>query len=100
MQPAADCRDSPRGRIVLLARLLRLELSDLSPSRSDELLVRVGVPGQTPASVRRLGQKDPGAVHQRGIGGRLRDDGREPFDHGELLITIEAPAFVRTWTRT
>jgi hypothetical protein len=78
-----------RQPISLLARFLCLAFSDLSPSRSDELLVRVGVSGETPATVGRLGQEDPSAFGEPRITRRLNDKSGESAHNGELLVAIE-----------
>jgi hypothetical protein len=66
-----------------------LQVGDLGTSRSDELCVGVRVATKTPSAIRRLGQKDPGTVGERGITGRVRNERGESADHGELLVTIE-----------
>jgi hypothetical protein len=65
------------------------ELGDLGPGGGDELLVGVGVAVQAPPAGHRLGQQHPGAVSERAVARRLRDDGGEPLDDSELLAAIE-----------
>src|SRR5512132_1659940 len=54
------------------------------------VLVRVGVPCETPPAVGRLRQEHPGTVGERGVPRRIRNEGGESAHHGELLVTIEA----------
>src|SRR5258705_2070064 len=50
------------------ARLLSLlQLRDLCPGKCDELVIRVRVPGETPAAVGCLRQENPRALLQRGV---------------------------------
>jgi hypothetical protein len=69
--------------------LARLQFGDLSPSRGDELLVRVRVSGEPPPAIGRLRQKDPGALSERRVAGRLNDESGESAHDRELLVTIE-----------
>jgi hypothetical protein len=66
-----------------------LQFSDLGTRCCDELCVGVRVATKTPSAIRRLGQKDPGTVGERGVTGRVRKEGGEAANHGELLVTIE-----------
>jgi hypothetical protein len=59
-------------RLGQSSRFLSLQFSDLGSSCRDELCVGVRVATKTPSAVRRLGQKDPGAVGERGVTGRVR----------------------------
>jgi hypothetical protein len=47
------------------------------------------------ASVRRTQVRS-----ERGVTGRVRKEGREAANHGELLVTIEGTGVRETWTRT
>ena len=65
------------------------EFGDLRPGRRDEFGVRAGVSVQTPATLGRFGQKDPGAVGEGWIAGRVGHDRRELGDDRQLLVAVE-----------
>jgi len=81
----------PAGLVhaVRLGRPLRLKLGDLSPRGRDELLVRVGMPGQAPAAVDCLGEQYPRPLGERRVAGCFSDERRETGDDRELLGAIE-----------
>jgi hypothetical protein len=59
------------------------------PGGRRDVGIRVGVPADPPAALRRLGQQHPCALTQARIASGRRDDVRELLDDAELLVAVE-----------
>ena len=59
------------------------------PGGLSDLGVGEGVPADTPAAVRRLGDQHPGALAERRVTGRGRRDLGHLPDHAELLVPVQ-----------
>src|SRR4029077_4213931 len=63
--------------------------SELGARESDQLRVGVGVPGDAPAPVVRLGEDHPGPLHESGITGGFGNDVGQSSYGDELLVAVE-----------
>ena len=69
-----------------LRRLVLGKLGQLGPSRLHEFLVRVGMAGKPPSSLKRLGEKDPGHFGKGRVRSRTRYKASELAYDRELLL--------------
>src|SRR4029078_11206346 len=66
-----------------------LQRCDLRSRSLHQLVVRVRMTPQAPATGRPLGQEDPCPTGQRRIARRIGDEGSELLDDGDLLGAVE-----------
>src|SRR6476619_7174948 len=75
----------------LTRRLVPRQLGDLGARGVAEFSVGVRVAAQSPASLDRFGEKNPGPRRERGISGCVCDEVGELTDYRALLVAVERP---------